>query len=493
MKTSTFRQLLLYNYRYIFAYLLMAGFIAYFLFWQLGSVAPGLSQAEVHNAAIHTNALQSLQTPINPVFSKLQIFSLKVLDINSYTIRIPSVLLALTSLLMLFQILKKWFGRPTALLSVLLVCSADWFLFAARHANGGIELSFWLVVVLFATTKVIEHKSQWLMVLAGAVTALLFVPFGAYAATVICVGLFGSKVLRQRILEASVTIKVLSVLLVILMLGYLGFTIVRDTSIAAALLGVSSGIPTLSQYGKQLLTNGPSTVAVLPAMSPLNGPNGVFFVRFFELTFVLFGVFMFWKTRINRLNLVVIALAIVLFFASGLSVADGASSLLIVPSIIFITAGVRYFMHRWQKTFPKNPYARLAAFVPVILLLFVTMIAHHQSYFVLWPHQTTTRAAFTYDLKLAQDELAAVKTDDCLVISNDEDLQTLIKESNGYDCALSQTNALEPVAKNQTQLVQPTQLGVQAREQGVVQKAVVSDQSEGALRWVVRTRLTPTQ
>lgn len=491
MKTQTFRELILYNYRYIFAYLLMAGFIAYFLFWQLGSVAPGLSQAEMHTAAIHTNALQSLQIPINPVFAKLQIFSLKVFGINSYTIRVPSVILALTTMLLLFQILKKWFGRPTALLGILLVCSADWFLFAARHATGGIEFSFWLVVILFATTKVIEHKSQWLLVLGGALTALLFVPFGVYAFAVIIVGLLGSRVLRQRILEASNTIEVLSALLMLIMLGYLGFTLFRDTALIAQLLGIAGGIPTVSQYSKQLLTNGPSTVAVLPAMSPLNGPSGVFFVRFFELTFILFGVFMFWKTRINRLNLVVIALAIVLLFASGLSAEDGSSSLLIVPSIIFITAGVRYFMHRWQKTFPKNPYARLAAFVPIIILLFITMVAHHQSYFVLWPHQSTTRAAYSYDLKLAQEELVNVKTTDCLVISDNDDLQTLIKESSGYTCSLKQAVTLSAVGDNQTQLVQPSQLGVQSREQGVVQKAVVSDQSQDSLRWVVRTKVTP--
>lgn len=488
MKTKTLRQILLYNYRYIFAYALMTLFIVYFLFWQLGTVASGLSHEELHNAALHTNALQSLQSPLYPLFSKLQVLSLKLFGINSYSIRIPSVIIALSTLLLLFQVLKKWFGRPTALLSILLVSSADWFLFTARQASGAIELSFWLAVALFTITKVLERRYQWLGILVISLTMLLFVPFGVYAMLVIGVGLCTSKVLRQRIFEAPRLVKILSGLLAILSLGYLGFAISRDVNTIPGLLGLSDGIPTPLEYLKQLTTNGASTVAVLPAMSPLSGPSGVFFVRFFELTFVLFGVFMFWKTRINRLNLVVIALAIVLFFASGLSYANGASSLLIVPSIIFITAGVRYFMHRWQKTFPKNPYARMAAFVPILILLAATTYVHQQSYFVLWPHQTATRGVFVQDLALAQNELRQATQADCVIVTDNTDLQMLLQQSSGHSCSLTFASTTPAVARDQLVLIQAQTLAVRSVDKGVVQKMIVSDQSQDALRWVALTR-----
>ncbi len=488
MKGKTLRQIMLYNYRYVFAYSFIGIFIAYFLFWQLGSIGPGLAGPETQIAALHTNARVAIETPLYPMFSSLQMISLKVFGISAYTIRIPSIIIAITTLLLLYQILKKWFGKPTALLSVALVATADWYLFTARLATGSIELSFWFVVALLSITKIIEHKSIWTVPLAGSLIALWFVPFGPYLSIALTIGVLSCRIIRERIFEANKKQRALVLLVSLIGAGLLLYTSIQDLNFVKSLLGLEAGIPTASEYYKSLMTNGSSIVAVLPATNPINGPHGVFFVRFFELTFVLFGVFMFWKTRINRLNLILIAITIVLFFISGFSNTSGANSLLVVPFIIFMTAGIRYFIHRWQKTFPKNPYARMAALIPITILLSLTALQHHQSYFILWPHQTTTVNAFSYDLKLAQTELNTA--DDslrCTVITGNTDIITLL-EASKTDCTLTTQSTVTPLGRDEKQLIAPDIARSSPASTGTVSRALTSASTDQPIRWIVRTQ-----
>lgn len=492
MKGRTLRELLLYNYRYIFAYSLIAIFIGYFLFWQINTVGPGLAQPEISSAAIHTNARDSLQQPLYPLFSKLQVFSLKLFPINVYSIRIPSLLIALATLLLLYQVLKKWLGKPTALLSVALVATADWFLFAARLANGGIEFSFWFVVALYSITKILEHKNIYTFALVGSLAALLFVPFGPYLALCLAIGVVTCRVIRDRILEAPARRQILLATILIIGVCYLGFTLYNSPNLAKTLLGIDNGIPTIAQYSKSLLVNGSSVVAVLPATNPVNGPDGIFFVRFFELIFVLFGVFMFWKTRINRLNLIVVTSAITLFAVSGLSTSSAASSLIIVPCAIFITAGLRYFIHRWQKTFPKNPYARMAAIIPIVTLLLLTAVQHQRSYFGLWAHQTQTASVYNYDLKLAQSELRKPHPGlSCTVVTTDQSLATLIKQSK-TSCPTTIQSSASSLTKGQIQLVHTPTLGTYRPAKGVSTRALTQPTTQQSIRWVV-VSATPKQ
>lgn len=486
MKGKTFRQLMLYNYRYVFAYAIIAIFIAYFLFWQLGSIGPGLSQQETHIAALHTNARLSILEPLYPLFSKMQIVSLYLFGANTLSIRIPSVIIGVATLLFLYQILKKWFGKPTALLSTALVATADWFLFTTRLATGAIEFSFWVVLALLSITKLIERKQSFSGILAISLVSLLFIPYGIYVSAGLLIGILSCRVIRERVFEVKVIYKLASMFIILAGSGLFAYFVYKDIEFLKSVLGLSEGIPNLNEYIKAVLTNGSSVVAVVPSTNPVNGPSGVFFVRFFELTFVLFGVFMFYKTRINRLNLILIFLSVALLLLSGLN-GQGSNSLLIVPAVIFITAGLRYFIHRWQKTFPKNPYARMAAFIPIVLLLFLTTLQHHQSYFILWPRQTSTVSAFSEDLSLVKSELKyqndSIK---CTVITPDKDIRLLL-ETNPLGCDTTFGESISDLANNEKQIIASSLVQTPALEEQVTLRALTSSNTNSPVRWIVRS------
>ncbi|MCA9309474.1 glycosyltransferase family 39 protein [Candidatus Saccharibacteria bacterium] len=486
MKSKTLRQLLLYNYRYIFAYAFIFFFVGFFLLWRIGTVGPGLSQAELDVAAVHTNAREALATPIYPLFAKLQVFSLKIFGVSTYSIRIPSVLIGATTILLLYQILKKWFGKPTALIGVAFVATADWFLFVARQATGAIEFSFWIVVALYSITKLLERRSMWAIGLAASFVALMFVPFGPYAVAILMISVTSSRVLRERLLAISTLDKTLTVLIVLAGIGFIAYTAMSNNLMIAKLLGVEAGIPTPIEYAKNVITNGAAIVGTVPATNPANGVSGLFFVRFFELSFIIFGLFMFWKTRINKLNLVIVILAAALFFIGGLNRTADAAALLIVPGIIFITAGMRYFIHRWQKTFPKNPYARMIAFIPVVILLVLTTLQHQQTYFVLWPRQTATASAYTYDLQLLEGELATTSKS-CTIVTRDQTIRTLVL-ADEHSCDPKFTDTITAIKKDEIQILGPEFTVNLKPTDNVLVRGLVSSKTDDSTRWVVRER-----
>lgn len=486
MKTKTLRQLLLYNYRYIFAYAFIIFFVGFFLLWKIDSIGPGLSRAELDVAAAHTNAREALTAPMYPLFAKLQVFSLKLFGVSSYSIRIPSVIIGAVTILLLYQILKKWFGKPTALIGVAFVATADWFLLVSRQATGAIEFSFWLVVALYSITKLLERRSIWVIGLVASFVALLFVPFGPYAAGILAVSVLGSRVMRERMLGASTLDKLISALVLLAGVGFFAYSAVSGNLAVTKLLGMESGIPTPIEYAKNVITNGSAIVGTVPATNPANGVSGLFFVRFFELSFIIFGLFMFWKTRINRLNLVIIILAATLFFIGGLNRTADAAALLIVPGIIFITAGMRYFIHRWQKTFPKNPYARMIAFVPVVLLLILTTLQHQQTYFVLWPRQTATASAYNYDLQLLEQELTNTSKN-CTIVTNDETIKTLIL-ADDHQCNPKFSQSVTALKKDEVQILSPEFVPEITLNSNVSVRGLVSPKSTDSTRWIVRER-----
>jgi len=243
-------------------------------------------------------------------------------------------------------------------------------------------------------------------------------------------------------------------------------------------------LPGFGDYLKNLFTNSSAVAVVLPGANPAISPSGLFFVRFFELIFIAFGVIMLWRTRVNRLNLTVLVLSVILVVASGLSAGSRGSSLLLVPAAIFMTAGIRHLVHRWQRTFPKNPYARVTAFIPLGLLFICVVALHYVIYFQLWPSQAATRTAFTPDLALVQHELNLTthKNSSCYVDTTDPSLQTLITASKTTCRPIFPTSALPRIAS--TFILRPT-TNIASITTQTTSTALVSETRADSVRWVV--------
>lgn len=491
MKTRTLKQLLLYNYRFYFAYAVIAGFIAYFLGWRLANIGPGLAQQEIANAARHIHIIDIVHQPLYILQSLLQWGSMHIFGITVWSLRLPSVIIAAMTAVCLYNLLKRWFGKSTALLSTAIFISADWFLYVARLGTGAIEFSFWLTLALLCFTKLLEHKFKWLPILAIALGGLLFAPLGIYAVITLLASLFGCRVFRERFFEAKLWLKVSSALLLLLAMCLFAYAIFLDVLFLKNILGIQA-MPSITGYFSNLFYNMSNVVAIFPDSNPSISPTGIFIVRYFEFIFILFGVIMLWRTRVNRLNLTVLILTVVLVLASGLSSGARGTGVILIPAAIYMTAGIRHLMHRWKRTFPKNPYARVGAYIPLGVLFVLVVSAHYISYFVLWPSQTDTHIAFTRDFMLVKNELNHVKyrNKSCLVQTGDIELRKLIVASETI-CKPEFPDQIESTTKFQALILQPSITNAQFIGANQTSRALTSEATNNSTRWVVVSTLKP--
>lgn len=427
MKTRTLKQLVLYNYRYVFGYSIIVLFAIYFLGWRLGSMTPGLAPQELSAAADHASVQSFISSPLAPFHGVLQFCTTKILGFSTVAIRLPSIIIGAATILLLYLLLKKWFGKSTALMSGALIVSADWFLHIARLGTGSIEFSFWVALGLLSLTKIIERKSIWLLSFTVALAALMLVPFGPYASLTLLISLFSCKVFRARVHEVGTLTKAASFIVVLLGLAGSIALSVYNLEFAKQLFAVKN-LPSITEYFINIFVNTGSTVAMIPNASPVVSTTSIATIRFFELIFILFGIAMLYKNRVNRLNLSMIVLSIVLVAVSGLSRDDAAAGLMIVPAAIFMTAGVRHLIHRWKRTFPNNPYARVIAYVPLVALFVCVVAVHYVSYFRLWASQSTTQQIFSVDTELAISSLdsQSLEGKSCFIETDDKSQQTVI-------------------------------------------------------------------
>lgn len=484
MKAKTLKQLLLYNYRYLFAYSCIIGFGIFFLFWRLWSLPPGLAESEITTAARHTALGDIIQLPLYPLHSLLQWGSMELLGASQLSLRLPSVLLAGATALLAYHTLKRWFGKPAALVSATLLVSADWYLYIARLGVGSIEFTFWLALALLALTKVLSRHGNWLIVLSLSLTMLLFAPFGIFAATALTICLLKITVLRSRILETSKRARIISGSIMAIGLILLVVASVSNSDFLKNLLGIINGLPAPTEYLRNVLINTSGAVALLPGNNPIIGPSDLFYVRYFELIFILFGLIMLWRTRVNKLNIVVLVLSVVLALSSGLSDGSRGGSLLLLPAIIFITAGIRHLMHRWQKTFPKNPYARITAYAPMGLLVGLVVFVHYYTYFRVWPNQTSTRMAFSQQYTLLKNEILS-PDGTCFVINAPEPLQKLASQTNQGCELVFQTTVPDTLAEGQRAIVSSNRIRSSTLVPNSTFTPLVDSLRESSLHWWV--------
>ena len=85
---------------------------------------------------------------------------------------------------------------------------------------------------------------------------------------------------------------------------------------------------------------------------------------------------------------------------------------LILPVSILIAHGLKYLLEKWYDLFPENPYARIAALVPLSILFGVMLVPSLLQYVYGYRYNPTVANEFNYDLNIIRENL---KTETLLV------------------------------------------------------------------------------
>ena len=84
----------------------------------------------------------------------------------------------------------------------------------------------------------------------------------------------------------------------------------------------------------------------------------------------------------------------------------------ILPFSILIAHGLKYLLEKWYGLFPENPYARIAALIPLSVLFAIILIPSLLQYVYGYRYNPSVANEFSYDLNVIRKNL----TDETLVV-----------------------------------------------------------------------------
>lgn len=428
MKRNVLSELLLYRYRYIIGYLLFAIVLIGSLY--ISFHIPGQLTVEEQNSAV-TSATMSLNDPsakdiINMPYHLLQKASLHYFGITNLGIKLPSLIIAGLSAIGLLWLLRRWLLRDSiAIFTICIFVALKLFLFTAQEGVPLIMMIFWLIyVLLFALKFTANNKSVvWGLLLTISLALSLYTPLSIYV--VMC--LLAASVLHPHLRYVLGTTPKLNMALFMVvgaaLMAPMLYALTKDPLILAILAGWPDSSVTL-----ELLRHNVKEI-----------------IRSF---------FFFWQPQLNSIGLTPIfgAPSFVLIVLGIINlVRDHHSArsymllmtlpivalpsifntdyliILTVPLILLFGLGVETLLDEWYKLFPHNPYARVVALVPMIILLAGIMTANLTHYLNGYRYSPDLSHHYSYDLQLARETLTKYPNATLLTSAETEPFYNLLE------------------------------------------------------------------
>lgn len=389
MKLLSNRRAWLKPVTWVVGYLVLAGSL---LTWRLGTLAPA---GALESASCRANDLSTPGGIVMAVTRQLSVYDCD--PAHAIWLRLPAVALALLAGGLFVWAIRLWLGRLAAIYGGILFVSSAWFLHAGRFSGIQAAMLLTVPIVLWLWRFVPRYRGRaWLgYVVAVTMAVLVSLPGGIWFALLLA-ALKGKAVVtglgKQKAWQTG-----LQYLLFFVCLAPLIYAMVTmgDKTNVLSWLGVSElmavdpvGVTKqLLDIPSQLFLHGPEQISLwLPGLPVLD-----------ILTAVMAIIGIVWlvmrlKTESRLLIICTLVLAIAFTGLGGY----GAGQLsIIVPFLYFAaTAGLRFLLHRWRQTFPRNPFARGLAYGLLSIAILASVTYNLRAYFVAWPHNPAVLNSF---------------------------------------------------------------------------------------------------
>lgn len=406
MKQHILIRLFTYRHRYGLGYILF--FVLLLGVLLLSYNIPGeLTNAEQKSAV--ESATISLTDPttrsvIDLPYHLLQKASLHFFGITTFAIKLPSLIIAACIGTGILWLLRRWLLRNSiALFASVIAITTSQFIAAASTGTALIMPLFWMVAFLWLALKIsANHKSLWWWFCIALVGGLsLYTPLSIYLLLSIFLATFLHPHLRHLLRSTPWTHFLVAGVTFIIIIAPLSFALFKHPEYFKILLGwPESGIS--------------------------------FGILKFNIIELLKNYFEFWKPDITDIGATPLfgaaSLALVIFGALKLAAEHHAArsyglalllpllivavvlqphfaGVLFVPFILLLAIGIEALLDEWYRLFPHNPYARVVALVPIIILLFSIMLGNIGYYTDAYRYSTSLPRFYTRDLDIAHDIL----------------------------------------------------------------------------------------
>lgn len=444
MKRNVLSELLLYRYRYVIGYLIFAVVLIgalYISFSIPGQLTVGEQKSAVTSATISLSD-PSAKNIVDLPYHLLQKASLHYFDITNLGIKLPSLIIAGLSAIGLLWLLRRWLLRDSiAIFTICIFVALKIFLFTAQEGVPLIMMVFWLIyVLLFALKFTANNKSIiWGGLLTISLALSLYTPLSIYV--VVC--LLAASILHPHLRYVIATTPKLHmtvyIVTAIALMSPMLYALTKEPLIMATL----AGWPDSSVSLIMLKDNLKAIIRAFfffwqPQLTSI-GLTPIFSAPSFVL--IVFGILNLIRDHHSaRSYMLLMTLPIValpsLFNPDFLII-------LTVPLILLFGLGVETLLDEWYKLFPHNPYARVVALVPMVILLAGIMIANLTFYLNGYRYSPDLSHYYNYDLQLARETITKYPNATLLTDTSNEPFYNLLeRDFPGIDTTANRDLAL---------------------------------------------------
>ncbi len=413
MATVDFSKYFIYRWRYVIGYsligLLLAGLLVFVGFYLPGGLSTSEMAAAVKSASLSFSDPSTLAIPNLPYYAfQSAIFSL--FSITIFTIKLPSLILALLSAVGFILLLRRWFKPNIAVLTSLIAITTGQFLFIAQQGTPGILYVFWPIVLLLLGTQITREKKYqflWKILFAISAALSLYTPLSIYPLLAIGLATVLHPHLRNAVRRLSKPKLIFVTILFFVLIAPLVYGIIINPQLGLTLLGFPSvwppdiGANVINLLKQYFLFWQPS---VGPLMTPVFGLGSVILI--------VLGLYRIIRTRETTRSYLIIIWVICLI--PVLLFDPAFTTVTFVPSVLMMAAGLTSLIGYWYRLFPLNPYARVVGLIPIVILVFALSVSGLYRYIYGYHYSPSQAGQFSKDLALLPKDTKE------LIVSNSE-------------------------------------------------------------------------
>lgn len=414
MATRDFSKYFLYRWRYVIGYTLIGLLLAGLLLFAGLYLPGGLSTAEM-TSTVRSTAL-SLSDPSSMATQNLPYYALQagifaVFGVSIFTIKLPSLIIALLSAIGLVLLLRRWFKPNIAVLASLIAVTTGQFLFVSQLGTPSILYIFWPIVLLLLGTQITRVKKMrflWKILFVIAAALSLYTPLSIYPLLAIALAIALHPHLRNAVRRLRKSrIMIVSAIFLVLIAPLVWFITLNPSLGTMLLIGNPTSWP--PDIGANIITVAkqyflfwaPSSTAV---MTPVFGLGSAILIAL--------GIYRLILTRETTRSYLIIFWVICIL--PVLLINPNFTTVMFVPSVLMLAAGLMSLISYWYRLFPLNPYARIIGLIPIVILVTALVFSGLSRYVYGYHYSPQVSPLFVKDLAFIPEDTTN------LVVSNSE-------------------------------------------------------------------------
>ena len=388
----------IYRWRYWLGYsiigLLLIGLLIFAGLYTPGGISAAEIDSVVRSATISTSSLSHLTITDLP-FHGLQHLSLLVFGVSDFSIKLPSLILALVSAVGLILLLRRWFQPNVAVLASLIAISTGQFLFIAQNGTPSIAYIVWPVSLLLLGTfvsKSVKPQKLWIFLFFAIAAISLYTPLDIYALLALGAAAIFHPHLRFLIRNLSRKTLAGAFVLGLALTLPLIISIIKTPELGLNILGIPASWPNISANLSSLANQyfNFTTPSSTGLMTPVFGLGSMLIIGI--------GTYRLIRTRDSSQSYLIIIWLVGLL--PMLLIRPDMSSITFLPLVLLLAAGLSEIMSDWYGLFPRNPYARVIGLVPLTILVGALIFSGLDRYVYGYQYDPQTNTNFSRDLSL---------------------------------------------------------------------------------------------